>query len=237
MSAANWPERWTRVHALLLAPAALVCAPLRLVWPAALLGTASLTWMLLVELREGREAPPPGAGAAPVGGRAPIALGAANAVTLGRLVLVLVLALRLEAGAGPIESGLMLLVFALDGVDGWIARRGGTASELGARFDMEADALFTLVCALGLYACGRLAAFVLVPGVLRYAYVLVLALVPRLRREAPRSRLGRWAFALMIVSFAVSAWPLYQHAWLALLASAGIVLSFARSVYWSLRNV
>jgi phosphatidylglycerophosphate synthase len=169
--------------------------------------------------------------------RGPLALGAANAITLGRLVLVLALALRLEAGAGPIEASLMVLVFALDGLDGWIARRSGTASELGARFDMEADALFTLVCALGLYACGRLAAFVLVPGLLRYAYVLALARLPRLRREAPRSSFGRWAFALMIVSFAVSAWPLYLHGWLALLASAGIVLSFARSVYWSLRSV
>ena len=33
----------------------------------------------------------------------------------------------------------------LDAVDGWVARRTGTASALGARFDMEVDAVLMLV--------------------------------------------------------------------------------------------
>ena len=216
-------ERWARAHALLLLGATLVCTPLRLVWPAALVGTASVLWMVLAELRAGA---------------GPARLGAANAVTLGRLVLVVGLSLRLQQQAGPFEAALVLLVFALDGVDGAIARRTGTVSALGARFDVEADALFVLVCALGLYACDRVGAYVLVPGVLRYAFELALVQLPRMRRGEPRRQLARWAFALMIVSFAVSAWPLFpQHALLAMVASAGIAASFARSVYWSLRSV
>ena len=41
---------------------------------------------------------------------------------------------------------------ALDGVDGQVARRTGTASELGARFDMEVDAFLILVLSV---AAGR----------------------------------------------------------------------------------
>jgi phosphatidylglycerophosphate synthase len=230
-------EGWTRGHALVLALSAASCAPLRLVWPAAVVGAGSLLLFLIGELRGAaamaRSAAGGTAAEAPARG-----LSAANVVTLARLGLVVVLALRLERGSGPLEAGLVLLVFTLDGIDGWIARRTGRESELGARFDMETDALFVLVCALGLYARERLGAYVLVPGVLRYAYVLALAALPRLRREAPRSQLGRYAFALMVLSFAASAWPLSpQHALLALVASLGIVVSFARSVYWSLRPV
>jgi len=225
MSALTFAERWTLGHALLLLACAGLCAPLRLAWPAALLGAGSLLLFLVRELRGS-------------GGARASRIGAANAITLARLALVVLLAWRLPRGAGPIESGLVLLVFALDGLDGWVARRADSASELGARLDMETDALFVLVCALGLYACQRLGAYVLVPGVLRYAYVLALAWLPRPRREAPRSQLGRYAFGLMVLSFALSAWPLSsQHALLAQVASLGIVASFARSVYWSLRSV
>jgi phosphatidylglycerophosphate synthase len=225
LSARTPVERWTQGHALLLALIAAACGVLRLTWPAALVGAASLLLHLFKELRAAT-------------GPGPVHIGAANAVTLARLGLVVVIGLRLETEAGPLAAGLILAVFLLDGIDGRIARSTGTTSELGARFDMETDALLVLVSALGLYASGRLGAFVLVPGVLRYAYVLALALVPRLRGEAPRSLLGRYAFALMVVSLALSAWPLFpQHALLALVASLGIVASFGRSVYWSWRSV
>ena len=36
--------------------------------------------------------------------------------------------------------GLTALMGALDGLDGWLARRTGMTSEFGARFDMETDA-------------------------------------------------------------------------------------------------
>jgi phosphatidylglycerophosphate synthase len=215
--------RWTRLHAFLLIAAGAWCVLAHQAWPAALIGAGSLLFALGAELRAR-----PG----------PARLGAANAVTLLRIALVVLLSWWLRQTPGPREALVIVLVFALDGLDGWLARRSGTVSAFGARFDMESDALFVLVCALGLHARGRLGAYVLVPGFLRYLYVLALCLAPRLAREAPRSRLGRYAFSLMIVSIAVSAWPLFaQHALLAMLASAAIVASFARSVYWSLRAV
>jgi phosphatidylglycerophosphate synthase len=39
-------------------------------------------------------------------------------------------------------------LLALDGLDGWLARRFGLASAYGARFDMEVDGFLILVLAL-----------------------------------------------------------------------------------------
>ena len=81
------------------------------------------------------------------------ALGAANRVTLARATLVGgVTALVADA---PVVSanvaavvGLAVVALVLDAVDGWVARRTGTVSALGARFDMEVDAFLILVLSL-----------------------------------------------------------------------------------------
>ena len=71
----------------------------------------------------------------------------ADVITLVRAVLAVVVAV-----IGPTGPGLVLVVVALslDWVDGQVARRTGTASAFGARFDMEADAF--LIAVLSVYA-------------------------------------------------------------------------------------
>ena len=75
--------------------------------------------------------------------------GAANGVTLARLVLLAPLVGLLGAEPSPTRAWLGIAisgpVLALDYVDGWLARRHGTASDFGARFDMETDALLILL--------------------------------------------------------------------------------------------
>ena len=46
---------------------------------------------------------------------------------------------------------------ALDGVDGWLARRRGMSSAFGARFDMEIDALLVQVLAILVWRYGKAA--------------------------------------------------------------------------------
>src|SRR5437868_3684085 len=80
--------------------------------------------------------------------------GAANRVTLARLALVALLA----AGVGePLTDAESLAWGAIavattaalwDAIDGPLARAQGLASEFGARFDMETDALLVLVLSL-----------------------------------------------------------------------------------------
>ena len=163
-------------------------------------------------------------------------LGAANAVTLLRAGVVLVFGCLGEHAATPAGALLVLGAFVLDGVDGWLARRSGTASTFGARLDMECDAWTVLVAALVLYLSGRLGAFILVAGALRYTYVVALALRPSVKGEEPRSRTARWAFSLVMISLCVSLWPLGAwHVPLAGLATLLLCASFVRSTVWSWR--
>ena len=78
-----------------------------------------------------------------------------------------------------------------DGVDGWAARRSGMASDFGAHFDMEVDALFLLALSLLVHATGKVGLWVIASGVLRYGFVLsgtlwphlASPLLPRFRRK------------------------------------------------------
>ena len=99
-------------------------------------------------------------------------LGPADRVTLARATLVGgVLALTADSLTGPVPVpplvGLAAVALALDWVDGRVARRTGTVSRLGARFDMEVDAFLILV--LSAYAAASVGSWVLAIGLMRYA--------------------------------------------------------------------
>jgi phosphatidylglycerophosphate synthase len=209
---------WTLFHAFAMLAAAAAAWVARDARIAATAGAASLS--LLVGLRARHWTPD---------GR----FGGANAVTSVRVALIVAFAMLPQLGP---DAALLLLGFlALDGVDGWVARRAPvTASDFGAAFDMETDALLVLVAGLRLSVEGRVGPFIIVPGLLRYLYVVTVAAFPEARGEAPRSRLGRAAFVLMASSLVASAWPLEPiHRPLAAVAALGIVASFARGAFWS----
>lgn len=66
----------------------------------------------------------------------------ANIITFGRCVLLFVLLLVVYWGSPGLQllnAPLVLLVIALDGVDGWVARRRNEESVFGATFDIAAD--------------------------------------------------------------------------------------------------
>ena len=63
------------------------------------------------------------------------------------------------------------IAIALDGVDGWLARRTGMVSAFGARFDMEVDALLIQVLAILAWQHGKAGAWILASGLLRYLFV------------------------------------------------------------------
>jgi phosphatidylglycerophosphate synthase len=64
-----------------------------------------------------------------------------------------------------------IVAAALDGLDGWVARRSGTASAFGARFDVETDAAFILVLSLLVWRYDKAGVWVLACGLMRYAFV------------------------------------------------------------------
>jgi phosphatidylglycerophosphate synthase len=111
-----------------------------------------------------------------VGGHHPYAsFGPANQVTLGRALLVALLAglvgERPDAAVAMAAVVAATAVAVLDGVDGWLARRHGMVSGFGARFDVEIDALFVMVLSVLVWQFGQAGAWVLTGGLLRYAFV------------------------------------------------------------------
>jgi phosphatidylglycerophosphate synthase len=125
--------------------------------------------------------------------RGPPGFGLANQVTLLRAGLVCLIGGALLGGGSLPLLGWSLAVLvaaalSLDAVDGWLARRFGLASDFGARFDLEIDALLILILAVLVWQTGRVGPWVLAIGLLRYGFVLAGWLWLRLRRPLPPSR-------------------------------------------------
>jgi len=111
-------------------------------------------------------------------------MGPADRVTLVRAQLACGV-VALAAGAGPVALlvGLAAVALVLDGVDGRVARRTGTASAFGARFDLEVDAFLILV--LSGYVAAALGWWVLLIGAARYLFVAAGWLLPWLHGTLP----------------------------------------------------
>lgn len=66
----------------------------------------------------------------------------ANSITVGRLVLLFVVIWMIYAGNVSVITAcmfLLILVFAADGLDGWVARKRQSTSTFGAVFDIAGD--------------------------------------------------------------------------------------------------
>lgn len=187
-------------------------------------------------------------------------LGAANRVTLGRAVLTLPLAalvLHAESlGAGSLGAasagtesagtvarwwivGVGTTVMVLDGFDGWIARRTGTRTSFGARFDMETDAFLMLVLSTLAWVTGRAGAWVLLIGAMRYLFVAAGWIVPALRAPLFPSLRRKvvcvvQGVGLLVCLGPVVPAPLATRA--AALALASLVWSFGLDTVWLLRR-
>jgi phosphatidylglycerophosphate synthase len=161
--------------------------------------------------------------------------GLCNAVTLVRLVIVAALAASLFAGgteAWPVVA-LAALALALDGADGWLARRDGLVSAFGARFDMETDSAFALVLSLHALATGAAGPAVLVLGVMRYVFVAAAAFLPWLGGPLPE-RFSRKAVCVLqiatLIVIQVPGIPAGVASALVAVAAAALLWSFGRDV-------
>ncbi len=169
------------------------------------------------------------------------AAGAANQVTLARATLVGgVTALVAEGVTGPRIVVLVTIgtvALALDGLDGYLARRNNTVSVLGARFDMEVDAFLILV--LSVLVSQSLGVWVLAIGLMRYAFVAAAAVVPRLRAQLPFSRARKVVAAMQGGLLVAAAAPFVPGPLAVLMVAVALVAllwSFGRDVRWLLTN-
>jgi phosphatidylglycerophosphate synthase len=165
-------------------------------------------------------------------------LGVANRITLIRAGLVAgVAALVADSLAGSTHRvalvALTAVALLLDGVDGQVARRTGTVSALGARFDMEVDAFLILV--LSVYLAPGSGLWVVAIGAMRYAFVAASRVLPWLGATLP-PRYSRKVVAavqgvvLVVASAGVLPGPVTEGA--LVVALALLCWSFGRDLVW-----
>lgn len=170
-------------------------------------------------------------------------LGDANRVTLARAALTALLAgvVLTDGLVAPTWWLLCLATVAAvaDGVDGRLARRQGTSSAFGARFDMEVDAAFVLVLSVLVWQLDRAGVWVLASGLMRYLFVAGACLWPWLGGRLPASRRRQTVCVLQVVALIVCLGPPLTPGWTALTAAAGLaalLLSFGIDIVWLARH-
>ena len=166
-------------------------------------------------------------------------LSAADGVTLLRATLVSGVAALAATPQAPVAAlvAVAALALTLDAVDGLIARRNGTVSALGARFDMEVDAFLILV--LSVYDVRLLGVWILAIGAARYLFLAAGWAWPWLREATPPRYWCKVVAAIQGVALTVVAagvLPRPTATVVALGALALLVESFGRDVWWLVRH-
>ena len=130
-----------------------------------------------------------------------------------------------------------VLITVLDSVDGWVARRTGTATAFGARFDMEVDSALILVLSILAWNYGKAGAWVILSGLLRYLFVVAGWRWTSLERPLFPSRRRQTICVVQVVGLIVTVSPIVVpplSTAIAAIALAALCVSFAIDVVWLL---
>jgi len=167
-----------------------------------------------------------------------VSFGPADWVTGLRAVLTAVLAAMLIPSLIVDASTVVVIASvaaALDGVDGWIARRTRTATAFGARFDMETDALLILVLSALVWKSAKAGSWVLASGLMRYAFVAAAAIWPWLQEPLEPSRRRQMVCVVQVVALIAALVPPVGSPAASAIAAAGLAAlawSFLVDILW-----
>ncbi|AGA33454.1 CDP-alcohol phosphatidyltransferase [Thioalkalivibrio nitratireducens DSM 14787] len=171
--------------------------------------------------------------------------GAANGITLLRAALAAPVSIvALHPGSWDTLTtvwliGISALVVTLDAVDGAVARRTRRTGAFGARFDMEVDAWLILILSLLVWRTGQAGAWVLLIGLLRYAFVVGGWYWAWLSARLPPSRRRQTVCVLQSLALLAALAPVMpaQAASIVVLAALlSLSYSFAVDVLWLYRH-
>jgi phosphatidylglycerophosphate synthase len=132
---------------------------------------------------------------------------------------------------------LSAVALALDAVDGQVARRTGTATPLGGRFDGEVDAFLILL--LSIVVSQAYGSWVLIIGAARYALLLAGWLIPWLAAPLPPRYWRKVVAAVqgIVLTVAASGLPDRRTGMIAVAAALLLLAeSFGRDVIWLYRT-
>ena len=165
----------------------------------------------------------------------------ADTVTACRLGLVIVCTcLIIHSQPGLTWAAVIVgsLALALDGLDGFVARRT-QVTEAGAGFDETVDAVFILILALALVPLWGW--WTALPGLYYYVFRFITAFRPQWQQKLPFSQMRKVVAAAQGILLITAASPLAQaHEWIGFgaagLALAALTWSFGRDIIWLERH-
>jgi len=167
----------------------------------------------------------------------------ANIITVLRLILVPLAFSLLVNGTNNLAAFLVYAFAAsTDWLDGQIARRTGTVTEIGKAIDPLVDRLLIASGVIGLYVEGRLPLWTVLVLVLRDVYLLYGAwrLGTRYRTKVPVTYLGKLTTAVLLAGFSLMIldWPTITIAGESepfgiVLVTIGIILSLTTAVQYT----
>jgi phosphatidylglycerophosphate synthase len=176
----------------------------------------------------------------------------ANLITLLRLAFLPFIYAALASGTDTgrwLGLGLFIGAALTDLLDGFIARKTGTASPLGAMLDLGADRLLTLVTVAGLLVGGALGPLAMAAGVVMVARDLIVATfgealgkggrMPESKLERPKIALQFAGLGLLILPFSAFPSGTQIAGAVALIAASGLagltLVTYARHAILVLR--
>ena len=172
-------------------------------------------------------------------------LGAANQVTVVRAGLILSIAALAPQPQILTPTGYWWIIavttvaLVLAGVDGWVARRPGTATAFGARFDKELDSFLMLVLAVLVWQSGRVGPWVVLLGLPRYLFVAAGWRWRWLRAPLPERLRRKAGCVVQGIALLVCLGPIVPEGLATLAAALTLALllsSFAVDVVWLLQH-
>jgi len=121
---------------------------------------------------------------------------------------------------------LTLLILILDGLDGYLARKYNTASDFGAYLDMETDAFFVMALTYLIVQLDLMPLWVIVLGLIRYIYFLLIRWWKPPERKERRSFLGQF-IAVFLMGSLVSCFLLPKEWYTIAMNVAGILIAYS----------
>ena len=155
-------------------------------------------------------------------------LGSANYVTVGRAALLALLVGLVNQPVIPRLAWAAVLLAAIiaifDALDGWLARRTKMASDFGARFDMEIDALLILGMSVLVWQYGKAGIWVLLCGLMRYGFIVAGWLRPWLAQPLRPTLRGRTVCVIQVVGLCVALAPIVRFPFSAIVTAITLVV-------------
>jgi phosphatidylglycerophosphate synthase len=209
-------RQWNIIHALAISAGLIIFHFSGLYWPVLLFAFLSVMllwtsqWYTISHLK-------------PAGGYG-------NLVTLFRYLSVILIVSMSGSWSVRFTGLLFIIPVALDGLDGFLARRMDQISRLGALFDPETDSLFVALAGSMLYSRHIAGAWLLPAVYMRYFYVILLTILRLNGIPEKRTRLGPAVAVAMFISLINAfVFPSALSGVLLMAAAGMVVLSFGYS--------